>query len=43
MRRWKSWDSAASVQPEDPAQLWNPKGYANNAWARLGFTVVAGP
>jgi sulfite oxidase len=38
----RAWDSAASVQPEDPAQLWNPKGYANNAWARLGFTVVAG-
>jgi len=39
----RAWDSSASVQPEDPAQLWNPKGYANNAWARLGFTVAGQP
>ena len=36
----RAWDSAASVQPESAAQLWNPKGYANNAWARLSFTVT---
>jgi sulfite oxidase len=36
----RAWDSTASVQPEDPAQLWNPKGYANNAWTRLRLTVV---
>jgi sulfite oxidase len=35
----RAWDSAAATQPSDPAQLWNPKGYANNAWARLRLTV----
>jgi sulfite oxidase len=35
----RAWDSAAATQPEDPAQLWNPKGYANNSWARLRLTV----
>jgi sulfite oxidase len=37
----RAWDTAASVQPESAVQLWNPKGYANNAWARLSFTVTA--
>jgi sulfite oxidase len=36
----RAWDSAAAVQPENEAHLWNPKGYVNNAWARLGFTVI---
>jgi sulfite oxidase len=35
----RAWDSAAATQPEDPAQLWNPKGYANNSWARVGVRV----
>lgn len=35
----RAWDSAANVQPESETQLWNPKGYANNAWARVHFTV----
>jgi sulfite oxidase len=35
----RAWDSAAATQPEDPAQLWNPKGYANNSWARLRLRV----
>ncbi len=35
----RAWDTAAAVQPEDPAQLWNPKGYVNNAWARLQVTT----
>ncbi len=35
----RAWDSAAGTQPEDPAQLWNPKGYANNAWARVSVTT----
>ncbi|MBM9503027.1 sulfite oxidase [Streptomyces sp. KK5PA1] len=34
----RAWDSAAAVQPESPATVWNPKGYANNAWARLHVT-----
>lgn len=37
----RAWDSAANVQPESAAQLWNPKGYANNSWARLCFTVAS--
>jgi sulfite oxidase len=36
----RAWDSAANVQPESEAQLWNPKGYVNNAWARLNLTVT---
>jgi sulfite oxidase len=35
----RAWDSAAATQPDDPAQLWNPKGYANNSWARLRIHV----
>ena len=35
----RAWDNAAGVQPESEAQLWNPKGYANTAWARLSLTV----
>ncbi len=31
----RAWDSAASSQPDDPAALWNAKGYANNACPRL--------
>lgn len=38
----RAWDTAGDVQPESEAQLWNPKGYANTAWARLRFTVVRG-
>jgi sulfite oxidase len=36
----RAWDSAANVQPESAAQMWNPKGYINNAWARIRFTVA---
>jgi sulfite oxidase len=34
------WDSAAGDQPEDEAQLWNPKGYMNTAWARVHLTAA---
>lgn len=37
----RAWDTSAAVQPESAAQLWNPGGYANNAWARVGLTAVA--
>jgi sulfite oxidase len=37
----RAWDTAAGVQPESLAQVWNPQGYANTAWARLRFTAVA--
>jgi sulfite oxidase len=36
----RAWDSAGSTQPEDPAHLWNPKGYVNCAWARIELTVI---
>jgi sulfite oxidase len=32
-------DTAGSTQPESPGQVWNPKGYVNNSWARLHVTV----
>jgi sulfite oxidase len=35
----RAWDSAGALQPEDPASLWNPKGYVNNAWGRVAVEV----
>jgi sulfite oxidase len=35
----RAWDSAAATQPEDPASVWNPKGYVNNSWARVQVEV----
>lgn len=35
----RAWDSAAATQPEDPASVWNPKGYVNNAWGRITVTA----
>jgi sulfite oxidase len=37
----RAWDSAAGVQPEDPATVWNPKGYANSAWGRVRVSASA--
>ena len=37
----RAWDTSAAAQPEDPAQLWNPKGYVNNAWGRITVHVTA--
>jgi sulfite oxidase len=31
----RAWDSAGATQPEDPATVWNPKGYVNSSWARV--------
>ena len=31
----RAWDTSGAAMPEDPAYLWNPKGYVNNAWARI--------
>jgi sulfite oxidase len=31
----RAWDTAANTQPEHPAQVWNFKGYMNNAWHRV--------
>jgi len=36
----RAWDNGANVQPENEADLWNPKGYINNAQARLRLTVA---
>jgi sulfite oxidase len=36
----RAWDSAASTQPESAEALWNLKGYINNAWHRVKFTVA---
>jgi sulfite oxidase len=35
----RAWDSSGSTQPEDPAPIWNFKGYMNNAWHRISVTV----
>jgi sulfite oxidase len=37
----RAWDSAAATQPEHPASVWNPKGYVNNAWARIRVIAEA--
>jgi sulfite oxidase len=31
----RAFDTAAQTQPSDPSQVWNFKGYANNAWHRV--------
>ncbi|MFF8592327.1 sulfite oxidase [Streptomyces sp. NPDC015220] len=31
----RAWDCTGAVMPESPVHLWNPKGYANNSWARI--------
>jgi len=36
----RAWDSAGQTQPESPAQVWNFKGYMNNAWARSAFSAA---
>jgi sulfite oxidase len=36
----RAWDSAAQTQPENPAHVWNFKGYANNAWHRVRITCT---
>ncbi len=35
----RAWDTSGAVQPESAAQLWNPKGYADNSWARVRLTA----
>jgi sulfite oxidase len=37
----RAWDSSAATQPEDEAALWNPKGYVNNARARVRVRATA--
>ena len=37
----RAWDSSAATQPEDEAAPWNPKGYVNNARARVRVRATA--
>jgi sulfite oxidase len=36
----RAWDNTGVLQPESAASLWNPRGYGNNAWARVALRVV---
>jgi sulfite oxidase len=36
----RAWDSAAGSQPESAESVWNPGGYANNAWPRVRLTLT---
>ena len=38
----RAWDNTGGLQPESAEALWNPKGYANNSWAKVHATVVSG-
>ncbi|MGV0635494.1 molybdopterin-dependent oxidoreductase [Mycolicibacillus trivialis] len=38
----RAWDDGGATQPESPVPLWNPGGYANNAWARRELMVGSG-
>lgn len=35
----RAWDDVGVMQPESPADLWNPGGYANTSWARVHVEV----
>jgi sulfite oxidase len=35
----RAWDDTGATQPESPAHLWNPRGYANNAWAHINASA----
>jgi sulfite oxidase len=35
----RAWDSSGCIQPADLGQVWNFKGYMNNAWHRVNVTV----
>lgn len=37
----RAWDAAAQTQPATVAEVWNFKGYANNAWHRVRVQVEA--
>src|SRR6185295_7731240 len=36
----RAWDRSAQTQPRDVADVWNFKGYANNAWHRVPVMAV---
>jgi len=31
----RAWDDTGALQPREPADLWNPKGYVNNSWPAI--------
>jgi sulfite oxidase len=35
----RAWDSAANTQPKDYHDVWNFKGYMNNAWHRIAISI----
>ena len=38
----RAFDSAGQTQPSDVGQVWNFKGYMNNAWSRVAVEAVGG-
>jgi sulfite oxidase len=38
----RAWDDTGATHPESAASLWNPRGYANNAWPRVVASVRQG-
>ncbi|MDX2119650.1 MAG: sulfite oxidase [Gemmatimonadota bacterium] len=38
----RAWNEAGEGQPESIAEVWNAKGYANNAWHRVAVEIEAG-
>lgn len=36
----RAWDSSAYAQPQELCQVWNFKGYMNNAWHRVNVVAV---
>nr|WP_237712142.1 sulfite oxidase [Mycobacterium xenopi] len=36
----RAWDTTGATQPQSAAPLWNPRGYANNSWARCRVKVT---
>lgn len=36
----RAWDTAAALQPEQEADVWNPRGYVNYAWASIHLTAA---
>jgi sulfite oxidase len=36
----RAWDDTGVTQPESPVFLWNPRGYANNAWAHVNVCAT---
>ena len=36
----RAWDDTGTLQPESAESLWNPRGYGNDAWARIELTIV---